>query len=147
MGAPRKKILIVDDDRDGAASLGLLLEMCGHEPAVRYDGQAAIELLGEFRPEIALVDLSMPMVDGYELCRRIRELPWGDEPYVFALTGWMHMEDDVLEAGFDGCLLKPCSLETLQALLENPEVRSRRRSERRGPHAVLPQKSNKAEEA
>jgi CheY-like chemotaxis protein len=143
-----RKILIVDDDQDGAASLGLLLEVCGHQPNVRYDGQSAIELLGKFRPEIALVDLSMPGIDGYELCRYIRMQPWGEEPYVFALTGWMHMERDALAAGFDGCLLKPCSLEHLKALLENPRVRSQRiRDLRRGPAAVLPHKPGNVDNA
>lgn len=147
MATPRK-ILIVDDDQDGAASLGLLLEMCGHQATVRYDGRSAIELLARFRPEIAFVDLSMPVVDGYDLCRHIRNQPWGDEPFVFALTGWMHVEHDALEAGFDGCLLKPCSIDHMQALLENPRARSNRpRGTRRGPAAVLPHTSGDVEEA
>lgn len=134
----KRKILIVDDDQDGAASLGLLLEMCGHEPTVQYDGRSAIELLAHYRPEIALVDLSMPLVDGYELCRHIRRQPWGDEPFLFALTGWMHVEGDALAAGFDGCLLKPCSLDQLKGLLEDPQSRSKRqRAERKGPHGIV----------
>ena len=143
-----RKILIVDDDQDGAASLGLLLQVCGHEATVRYDGGSAIELLAEFKPEVAFVDLSMPVIDGYEVCRHIRGQPWGEEPFVFALTGWMHMEKDALAAGFDGCLLKPCSLEQLKALLEDPHARSgRARGLRRGPLGVVPPPRNEAEEA
>jgi two-component system, chemotaxis family, CheB/CheR fusion protein len=143
-----KKILIVDDDEDGAASLGLLLEVSRHEVAVRYDGQSALECLDKLRPDVAFLDLSMPELDGYELCRRIRSKPWGHEPYLFALTGWTHVESEVLSAGFDGCLLKPCSLTELQALLANPASRSKRaRGDRRGPAGVLPAKRDSVEKA
>ena len=137
MATPRR-ILIVDDDQDGAASLGLLLEVSKHEVAVRFDGQSALECIESLRPDVAFLDLSMPELDGYELCRRIRSKPWGNEPYLYALTGWTHVESEVLAAGFDGCLLKPCSLEQLQALLANPAAVSKRaRGERHGPAAVL----------
>ena len=86
MVTPRK-ILIVDDDQDGAASLGLLLEIWGHLPTVRYNGGSAVELLVKFRPDVAFIDLSMPDIDGYEVCRHIRRQPWGNEPFLFALTG------------------------------------------------------------
>ena len=140
MVTPRK-ILIVDDDEDGASSLGLLLEVSGHEVAVRFDGHSALECLESLRPDVAFLDLSMPQLDGYELCRRIRSKPWGTEPFLYALTGWMHVEIDVVSAGFDGCLLKPCALPTLQALLANPAALSKRvRDGRRGPTGVLPSK-------
>lgn len=132
MVTPRK-VLIVDDDQDGAASLGLLLEIAGHTPTVCFAGQEAMETLRTARPQIVLLDLSMPVVDGYDLCRHIRSLPWGDAPYVFALTGWMHVEQDALAAGFDGCLLKPCSMEQLSALLENPDAKSKRPRGSGGP--------------
>ena len=74
MVTPRK-ILIVDDDEDGASSLGLLLEVSGHEVAVRFDGHSALECLESLRPDVAFLDLSMPQLDGYELCRRIRSKP------------------------------------------------------------------------
>ncbi len=143
-----RKILIVDDDQDGAATLGLLLEMWGHEPTVRYDARSAMELLEQFRPEVAFVDLSMPIVTGYDLCRHIRRQPWGEDTFVFALTGWMHTERDALAAGFDGCLLKPCSLDQLKDLLDHPLARSHRPRElRRGPRGVVPRKPGNTEQA
>jgi CheY-like chemotaxis protein len=115
---------------------------------VCYDARAALELLATLRPEIMLVDLSMPVMDGYDLCRHVRSLPWGDEPFIFALTGWMHVEGDAAAVGFDGCLLKPCSLDQLKALLEHPGGTSMRaRGTRRGPAAVLPPNPGNVEQA
>jgi CheY-like chemotaxis protein len=146
--ATKRKILIVDDDQDGAASLGLLLQICGHEVTVRYDADSCLELLETFRPEVVFLDLSMPVLTGYDLCRHIRATSWGDEPFVFAFTGWMHVEPEALAAGFDGCLLKPRSLEQLQLLLANPAAQSSRvLSQRRSPMAVTADKTGNAEEA
>ena len=147
MVTPRT-ILVVDDDQDGALSLGLLLEACGHEVTVRYSGTASLQLLETIRPEIVFLDLSMPLLNGYELCRHIRSKPWGRDPFIFALTGWMHVETEACAAGFDGCFLKPCSLEQLKSLLADPAAQSNcALGERRGPAAVVPSAAGHAENA
>jgi CheY-like chemotaxis protein len=126
----------------------MLLEVCGHDATVRHDAVACIELLESLRPEIVFLDLSMPGLDGYELCRHIRSKPWGHQPFIFAMTGWMHVEPDALAAGFDACLLKPCSLEHFELLLANPAAHSSRvLDERRGPAAVVPNQTDQVEEA
>ncbi len=136
MAAPRtpRRILIVDDDRDGADSLGLLLALDGHKTFVSYDGRAAMEMLAAERPEIVFLDISMPDVSGYELCRRIRREEWGEDIAVFALTGWAREEDrrQANAAGFDGHLIKPVTIEALRALLADPALGSDRKS----PHGV-----------
>lgn len=116
---PPRRILIVDDDRDGADSLGLLLALDGHKTFVAYAGAAALELLAAERPEVVFLDISMPDVSGYELCRLIRKQPEGAEPAIFALTGWAREEDrrHASAAGFDGHLIKPVKIDSLRALL------------------------------
>jgi CheY-like chemotaxis protein len=119
-----KRILVVDDNRDNATSLGMLIRMIGgHEVTIRYDGDAAVELLQSFHPEIVFLDIAMPNVDGYELCRRIRRTTWGDSVTVLAVTGLMHVEHAAAEAGFDGCILKPISVDQLRPLLDSPHSR------------------------
>ncbi|HEX6999633.1 MAG TPA: response regulator [Gammaproteobacteria bacterium] len=135
-----RRVLVVDDDRDGADSLGLLLALDGHKTFVCYDGRTALEMLAAERPEIALLDIGMPDCDGYELCASIRREPWGERMLLFALTGWAREEDRrrATEAGFDGYLVKPVSIENLKALLADPAARSDRlaRQSRRDPMAV-----------
>ena len=107
-GAPLR-ILVVDDNEDGANSLGQMLEMMGNEVRVAHDGLAAIEAAEESRPQVILLDIGMPKLDGYDACRRIREQPWGKDTLVVALTGWGQDEDRrrTSEAGFDYHLVKP----------------------------------------
>ena len=114
----RLKILVVDDNRDAAASLSMLLELMGHEVRIAYDGERAVQLASEFRPQLALLDLGMPEVDGYEACRRIRDHAWGTEMTLIAVTGWGQDEDrrKSAAAGFDGHLVKPVSPDTLAQL-------------------------------
>jgi signal transduction histidine kinase len=112
------KILVVDDNRDAASSLSMLLELMGHEVRIAYDGENAVRLADEFRPRIVLLDLGMPKVDGYEACRRIRSHAWGADMTLIAVTGWGQDEDrrKSMAAGFDGHLVKPVSPETLLQL-------------------------------
>jgi CheY-like chemotaxis protein len=146
--AATRTILIVDDDQDGAVSLGLLFQLLGHDVTVRYDGRGALELLETARPQIVFLDLAMPGMDGYELCRQIRDKPWGADPFVFALTGWTRVESRALLAGFDACLLKPCSLDKLDKLLADPAAASTRvRGGRRDPRRALPRKAAALEQA
>ena len=114
----RLKILVVDDNRDAAASLAMLMELIGHEVKVVYDGESAVRLADEFRPQMVLLDLGMPNVNGYEACRRIRNNAWGAEMTLIAVTGWGQEEDRrrSAAAGFDGHLVKPVSPEALEQL-------------------------------
>ena len=114
----RLKILVVDDNRDAAASLSMVLELIGHEVMAAYDGESAVRLADEFRPQMVLLDLGMPNVNGYEACRRIRDYAWGAEMTLIAVTGWGQEEDRrrSAAAGFDGHLVKPVSPEALEQL-------------------------------
>lgn len=106
---PGRRVLVVDDSKDSADSLALLLKARGHEVRTAYDGEAAIAAAAEFRPEVMLLDIGMPGLDGFEVCRRIRGAPWGRAVVVLALTGWGGADDRrrTEEAGFDGHLVKP----------------------------------------
>src|SRR5690606_5290011 len=135
-----RRILIVDDDRDGSDSLGLLLALDGHRTFVCYDANTAVQMLAAERPEIVFLDISMPDVSGYELCRRIRRETWGQSLLVFALTGWARDEDrrHANAAGFDGHLIKPVTLDKLRSLLANPSAGSARfgREQRKDPLGI-----------
>jgi CheY-like chemotaxis protein len=118
VNAPRR-VLVVDDNRDAGESLEMLLRVLGVESRVVHDGESALAALRAFRPEMVLLDLGMPGMDGYEVARRIRERPEDGEPVVIALTGWGQPEDRrrTREAGFDHHLVKPVGLGVLQSLL------------------------------
>jgi CheY-like chemotaxis protein len=113
------KILVVDDNRDAASSLSTLASMMGHEVRVAFEGEKALEIASEFRPHTVLLDLGMPGMDGYEVCRRLREEPWGKPMKIVAVTGWGQDEDrrKSAECGFDLHLVKPVGPETLVELL------------------------------
>jgi PAS domain S-box-containing protein len=115
----RCRVLVVDDLRDNADSLAMLLRSMGHEVQVSYDGERAINAAEEFRPEIAFIDLGMPKVDGYEVCRRIRAQAWGTKIYLVAQTGWGQEFDRrrTQAAGFDQHMVKPLELDVLEPLL------------------------------
>jgi len=110
-----RRILVVDDIRDNADMLGTLLRSNGHDVRVVYGGAEALGAAETFRPELALLDLGMPGMDGYETCRRMRETSWGREMYLVALTGWGQAEDRsrTRDTGFDGHLVKPVDPELL----------------------------------
>ena len=114
--ANRLKILVVDDNRDAAETLSMLLELKGHEVRKAYDGEDALQLAEDFRPQMVLLDLGMPKMNGFEACRRIRDNAWGAQMTLIAVTGW-GQEDDRRKstaAGFDGHLVKPVNPETLE---------------------------------
>ena len=114
----RLKILVVDDNRDAAESLSTLLQLKGHEVRRAYDGENALQLAEEYRPQLVLLDLGMPKMNGYEACRRIRGHAWGAQMTLIAVTGW-GQEDDrrkSSDAGFDGHLVKPVEPATLEEL-------------------------------
>ena len=116
---PRKRILVVDDNRDSANSLARLLTLLGNEVQTAHDGFEAAEATAQFRPEIILMDVGMPRMNGYDATRRIREQPWGRSVIIIALTGWGQDGDRLLsrEAGCDGHLVKPVNLSDLEKLL------------------------------
>jgi CheY-like chemotaxis protein/two-component sensor histidine kinase len=116
---PQRRILIVDDNKDSADSLALLLEITGNQTYMAHDGIEAVEAIEKHRPEVVLLDIGLPKLDGHEVCRRVRAQPWGKDILVIALTGW-GQEDDRRkseEAGFDGHLVKPVDYERLLKLL------------------------------
>jgi CheY-like chemotaxis protein len=113
------KVLVVDDNHDAALSLAMLVEMLGHEVRVAYDGVEALEAAGEFHPELVLLDIGMPRMDGYETCRRLRAQPWGASARIIAVTGWGQENDRRLsqQAGFDEHLVKPVAPTVIGDLL------------------------------
>ncbi len=118
--AVRRRILVADDNVDAAESLAMLLTLQGNEVRTAHDGARALAAAAEFRPQVVLLDIGMPKLNGYEVCRRIRALPWGKEPYVVALTGWGQDDDKrrSQEAGFDRHLVKPVDPEALARFFE-----------------------------
>ena len=112
-------ILIVDDNRDAADSLGMLLQMEGHAIEVTYDGVSAIHRVSTFVPDVALIDLAMPDMDGYELISELREYAKLDHTRFYALSGFSEaaVRDRVAAAGFQGHIVKPIDLPTLKRTL------------------------------
>ena len=114
-----RRVLIVDDNEDGAESLAMLLQLAGHETCKAHDGLEAIEAAERVRPDVVLLDIGLPGMNGYEACRRIRKEPWGKDLVLVALTGWGQEEDrhESREAGFDAHLVKPVDVDQLLEFL------------------------------
>jgi signal transduction histidine kinase len=121
-GERRRKVLVVDDSRDAAESLALLLERQGHEVRTAHDGPTALELAAEFLPEVVLLDIGLPGLSGYDVARRIREAPWSEGMALIALTGWGQESDRqrTREAGIAHHLVKPVDPVQLQKLILAP---------------------------
>ena len=117
-----RRVLVVDDNHDAADTLALLLELLGHEIRTAHDGPQALAAAEAFKPEVVLLDIGLPGMNGYEVCRRLREQPWGREALVVALTGWGQDEDQrqASDAGFDRHLVKPVEESVLLDLLAQP---------------------------
>jgi CheY-like chemotaxis protein len=113
------RILVVDDNQDAADMLAMMLRLSGHTTDVAYDGLDAVQKAESARPDVALLDIGLPRLDGYEAARRIRAHEWGRAIRLVALTGWGDDEDKrkALDAGFDDHLIKPVEFEKLDALL------------------------------
>ena len=123
-----RRILIVDDNEDGAESLAMLLQLDGHETlhGPRRRRRRSRPPNG-FRPDVVLLDIGLPRLNGYEVCRRIRQQPWGKDMVLVALTGWGQEEDRrrSQEAGFDAHMVKPLDHDALTKLLASlPTSRS-----------------------
>jgi signal transduction histidine kinase len=118
--APRR-VLVVDDNEDNVAALAQLLRQQGHMVETAVDGEAAYAAAERFRPEVVLLDIGMPKLNGYEVCRRIRQQPWGHSMRVIAQTGWGQADDRrrTEEAGFDGHMVKPVDPVLLATVLRS----------------------------
>jgi signal transduction histidine kinase len=118
-GSVGRRILIVDDNRDAAVTLGKMLSLLGHDIRTAHDGLEGLEAAGTFHPDLVLLDLGLPKLSGHEVCRRLREQPWGQALFIVAVTGW-GQEDDrrrSQEAGFNEHLVKPVSFAAVEKLL------------------------------
>ncbi|HET9694230.1 MAG TPA: PAS domain S-box protein, partial [Steroidobacteraceae bacterium] len=130
-GAGGLRVLVVDDNRDAAESLGMLLGLMGHEVRLAHDGPQALRAVRDDPPDIVFLDIGMPGMDGYEVARRLGSLPGRAGMTLVALTGYGQAADRrrSAEVGFDAHLVKPAEIETLEALMAAP----------RGPAAASPQ--------
>jgi PAS domain S-box-containing protein len=115
----RRRVLIADDNHDAADSLAMLLRMEGHDVSVVYDGQQAVASIDSFRPEVAVLDIGMPELDGYEVAQRVRTGPIGSSITLIAVTGWGQALDKsrATAAGFNHHFTKPVELEDLSGML------------------------------
>jgi CheY-like chemotaxis protein len=114
-----RRILVVDDNQSAASMLGLVIERLGHEVLTANDGEEAIRVAAEFRPEIMFLDIGMRQMNGYEVARHIRRQTWGQAIVLIALTGWGQDSDrqKTKEAGFDEHMVKPAEPAELRRLL------------------------------
>jgi PAS domain S-box-containing protein len=119
-----RRILVVDDNQDSAESLARLLRMNGNATTTAFDGASAVDEAEQFRPDVVLMDIGLPRLNGYDACRRIRELPWGGEVLMVAMTGWGQDEDrrKSKDAGFDHHVVKPVDYSVLIRLLAEREA-------------------------
>jgi CheY-like chemotaxis protein len=121
-----RRILVVDDNRVSADSLTRLLYLTGNETYTAYDGLEAVAAAATLRPDVILLDIGLPKLNGYEVARKIREQPWGKNIVMVALTGWGQDEDRQKSkaAGFNGHMVKPVELTALMKLLAALDPRS-----------------------
>ena len=124
-GTGRLRVLVVDDNLDGAETLAMLLEALGHQTRVAGDGAQALREGAAFAPQVVLLDIGLPDVDGHEVCRRMRATDWGGSALVVALTGWGGEADKraARDAGFDAHLTKPAQAADLERLLRQESIR------------------------
>jgi CheY-like chemotaxis protein/two-component sensor histidine kinase len=119
MSPPSLRILVVDDNRDAADSLAMLLRATGNDIRTAYDGLEAVQVASEFRPEVVLLDIGLPKLDGHEVAQRIRKEPWGRQMCLIAVTGWSDETDRARSraSGFNHHLVKPLDTGHLAQLL------------------------------
>jgi CheY-like chemotaxis protein len=118
-GPRKRRVLVADDNRDAADSLAMLLKMEGHDVRVVYDGAKAMEAIRENPPEIALLDIGMPEMNGYDVARTVRQTIPKERLTLIAVTGWGQKHDvtRALDAGFDCHFTKPIDPMSVAALL------------------------------
>lgn len=117
----RRRLMVIDDNKDAAESMSMLFELWGHEVICAYDGRAALETAAKYRPDAVFLDIGLPGMDGYEIAERLRELPESARTVLVAITGYGQDEDRrrSREAGIDHHLVKPVSPDTLHKLLDS----------------------------
>ena len=116
---PLRRILIVDDNTDSAASLAMLLQVARHQTHTENDGLEALKAAERLQPDVILLNVGLPKLSGYEVCRRIRQQPWSKNVVIIAVTGLGRDEDRAKSkaAGFDAHLVKPLDYAALMRLL------------------------------
>ena len=117
------RILVVDDNQDAASAVVQVLEMLGYECGIAHDGPSALSLAHRFDPDVAILDIGLPVMDGYELATRLRKLPGLSDLRLIAVTGYGQHEDRArsAQAGIEAHLIKPVCLEALRGVLDEPE--------------------------
>lgn len=122
--APQRRILVADDNRDSAESMAIMLELLHNQVMTAHDGLEVVAKAEKFRPEVILMDVGMPKLNGLEATKRIREQPWGRNVKIIAVTGWGQDGDRerTRAVGCDGHLVKPISLDDLQKLLDGVDA-------------------------
>jgi two-component system CheB/CheR fusion protein len=123
---PPRRVLVVDDNKDAAESVAMLLRLWGHTVRAAFTGPQALEAAEEYQPEIALLDIGLPGMDGYEVARQLRQRPQFQQTVLVAVTGYGQEEDRRRseDAGFDHHLTKPVAPEALQQILAHAVRRS-----------------------
>jgi two-component system, sensor histidine kinase len=132
-GPGRRRVLLVDDHRDSRRMLGMMLELSGHQVLEAGDGGAGLSMAMSERPDVAIVDIALPGIDGYEVARRLRAHPGTRDIVLIALTGYGYEEDlrCAIEAGFDLHLVKPVESGRLADVVAQARRVERRRAARR----------------
>ena len=115
----RFRILVVDDNHDSALSLAMMLSIMGHDTRTAHDGESAVATAESFLPEVILLDIGLPKLNGYEVAQRIREQEWGKSMFLIAVTGWGQEEDRQRssEVGLNVHMVKPVEPAALERLL------------------------------
>jgi CheY-like chemotaxis protein len=117
---PRRfRILVVDDNHDSALSLAMMLSIMGHDTRTAHDGESAVETAESFLPEVMLLDIGLPKLNGYEVAQRIRQQAWGRSMFLIAVTGWGQEEDRQRssEVGLNVHMVKPVEPAALEKIL------------------------------
>ena len=120
----KRRLLVVDDNRDAAESMSMLLQMWGHEVAFVYDGPSALETAEQWRPEAVFLDIGLPGMDGYEVAERMRALPHAKGAVLIAITGYGQNDDRLRSqrAGIDHHLVKPVAPDALRSLIDSLQL-------------------------
>jgi two-component system CheB/CheR fusion protein len=123
-------ILVVDDNHDALESLAMLLTMEGYSVCTAGGGLEALKRVEQDLPDVAVIDITMPGMDGNEVARRVRAQPWGQHIILLALTGWAPDAHGISpeEAGFDGHVMKPVDIEQLKEIMARARARARNRA-------------------
>jgi two-component system, OmpR family, response regulator len=118
---PKRRLLVVDDNKDAAESMSMLLEMWGHDVAYACDGPSALETAEQWQPQAVFLDIGLPGMDGYEVAERLRELPNAKDAVLIAITGYGQEDDRVRSrrAGIDHHLVKPVAPDALRSLIDS----------------------------